>query len=268
MSTRPATLCKLQKNKLIDSNEGFVDTYNWMVDFINNLKGDDNFIDVDKSTSDHPKIKYIGGSSGSATNVQGDADIALSSGQGQFSIQTTTLSGLSGDQSTILQIYGFADGLPVTHAIDRSNPTLSGDEGTTYSFLVRKQGEERSEIEYADVNWQLSSAELSIDINGNTTVYDGSEGVLVSLSSSGVSAMCPLTILQNGTTIATYDGSVEVSADLSTGLSGITVYGTDGNYAECTKSLTFKSAADSNVSVGVESDGQGGVTLNIGVYYI
>ena len=64
---RPAILCKLQKGVLLDANPGFVDTFNWMVDFINNICGDgDNGgtgpITVDKTIDDHPVIK--GGGSG------------------------------------------------------------------------------------------------------------------------------------------------------------------------------------------------------------
>jgi len=62
---KPDRLCKLEKDKLIDSQEGFVDTFNWMVDFINNLKGEGDInknkkITVDKTVSDHPIIKLGG----------------------------------------------------------------------------------------------------------------------------------------------------------------------------------------------------------------
>lgn len=85
---RPATLCKIKKGTLIDVNEGFCDTYNWMVDYINNLKGDDNYIEVDSSTSDHPKIKWIGDNTTNinSSSVHGDADFALSSGEGNSSV--------------------------------------------------------------------------------------------------------------------------------------------------------------------------------------
>ena len=66
MSLRPGTLCKLEKGKLIDSQQGFVDTFNWMVDFINNLRGDGDgdagkSIRLDRSVSDHPVITFDGG---------------------------------------------------------------------------------------------------------------------------------------------------------------------------------------------------------------
>lgn len=62
MSLRPGTLCKLEKGKLIDAQENFVDTFNWMVDFIENLKGDGDAdagksVRVDRSVSDRPVIR-------------------------------------------------------------------------------------------------------------------------------------------------------------------------------------------------------------------
>lgn len=81
MSLRPGTLCKLEKGKLIDSQEGFVDTFNWMVDFIENLKGDGDAdagksVRVDRSVTDHPVIRLDGspggGDGGGVEFVQGD----------------------------------------------------------------------------------------------------------------------------------------------------------------------------------------------------
>lgn len=65
MSLRPGTLCKLEKGKLIDSQQGFVDTFNWMVDFIENLKGDGSRIEVDRSMSDAPVVRYVDEEDGS-----------------------------------------------------------------------------------------------------------------------------------------------------------------------------------------------------------
>lgn len=62
---RPAVLCKLKKGKVLDANPGFVDTFNWLVDFCNNLKGDGDVdrnkaITVDKTIDDRPVIKVKG----------------------------------------------------------------------------------------------------------------------------------------------------------------------------------------------------------------
>ena len=58
MSARPAKLCKLTKGQLIDAQAGFVDTFNWMVDFINHLRcSKDSGLKVDTTISDWPEIK-------------------------------------------------------------------------------------------------------------------------------------------------------------------------------------------------------------------
>ena len=59
MSLRPGSVCKLEKGKLIDSQKGFVDTFNWLVDFCSNLNGDGERIEVDKSMSDAPVVRYV-----------------------------------------------------------------------------------------------------------------------------------------------------------------------------------------------------------------
>lgn len=39
MANKPATLCQLEKDKLISLQDGFVDTFNWAVNAIANLTG-------------------------------------------------------------------------------------------------------------------------------------------------------------------------------------------------------------------------------------
>ena len=57
---KPGVLCHLKKGKLIDTQEGFVDTFNWMVDYINNLRGDDNNIEIANPTGVNPVVKFVG----------------------------------------------------------------------------------------------------------------------------------------------------------------------------------------------------------------
>jgi len=59
MSLRPGTVCKLERGKLIDSQRGFVDTFNWLVDFCSNLNGDGERIEVDKSMTDAPVVRLV-----------------------------------------------------------------------------------------------------------------------------------------------------------------------------------------------------------------
>lgn len=55
MATKPAQICQLQKGKLVDTQKGFVDTFNWAVQAIANLDGGEN-CEVTWPTDDHPTI--------------------------------------------------------------------------------------------------------------------------------------------------------------------------------------------------------------------
>lgn len=43
---KPAILCKLKKGKIIDSHKGFVETFNWLVDTLDDLTKNAKEIDV------------------------------------------------------------------------------------------------------------------------------------------------------------------------------------------------------------------------------
>lgn len=60
MSARPNTVCHLKKGKLVDTNEGFVDTFNWVADSMHNLKGGDN-VTINWQDGSHPIIDATGG---------------------------------------------------------------------------------------------------------------------------------------------------------------------------------------------------------------
>ena len=55
MADKPATLCQLQKDKFLGGQVGFVDTFNWAVNAISNLKGGKN-CSIDWTTPDRPVI--------------------------------------------------------------------------------------------------------------------------------------------------------------------------------------------------------------------
>lgn len=71
MGARPMVLCKLEKGKLIDTQENFVDTFNWMVDYINNLRGDDTKIEITNPTTNNPVIRLmaVGDEEGSGDSI-------------------------------------------------------------------------------------------------------------------------------------------------------------------------------------------------------
>lgn len=55
MADKPAQICQLQKGQLIDTQQGFVDTFNWAVSSIANLSGGQN-AEVKWELPDHPTI--------------------------------------------------------------------------------------------------------------------------------------------------------------------------------------------------------------------
>ena len=55
MATKPAKLCQLQKGIMVDSQQGFVDTFNWAVNAIANLTGGQN-CEVTWPVDDKPTI--------------------------------------------------------------------------------------------------------------------------------------------------------------------------------------------------------------------
>ena len=55
MADKPAKLCELKKGKVLGGQKNFCDTFNWVVQSLNNLKGGKNCT-VEWTTPDHPEI--------------------------------------------------------------------------------------------------------------------------------------------------------------------------------------------------------------------
>lgn len=89
MADRPPFLCELDKNKLIDTQVGFVDTFNYAVRAIDNLEGGKNCT-VDWTTPDHPII-----------NVELDDDEEGGGSGGEVSAVYDVVASTSGSQSGI-----------------------------------------------------------------------------------------------------------------------------------------------------------------------
>ena len=57
---KPKVLCVLEKGKLIDVQDGFVDTFNWMCSWISKFKAGSSpcaDFEVDTRMSDEPKLR-------------------------------------------------------------------------------------------------------------------------------------------------------------------------------------------------------------------
>ena len=112
MADRPPFLCELDKNKLIDTQVGFVDTFNYAVRAIDNLEGGKNCT-VDWTTPDHPII-----------NVELDEDEEGGGGSGSVDAVYDVLSAV--DENDL-------SGITIQYTDDRGDkfipfPSLSGGE--------------------------------------------------------------------------------------------------------------------------------------------
>lgn len=84
MANKPAALCQLEKDKLIDTQNGFVDTFNWAVNAIANLTGGQN-CEVNWTVDDQPTIDFTGeegGGSGGGSGGGGVYDVFPSTSDG------------------------------------------------------------------------------------------------------------------------------------------------------------------------------------------
>lgn len=112
---RPAILCKLKKGEMIDTQQGFVDTFNWMVDYINNLRGDDTAIEIDNAIGTTPVIKFIGEEGG---------------GGGSFDVKCVD-----------------SDGNETTTTVDGTLTLKAGDD-TNVSFVTDEPGVVKLDVKY------------------------------------------------------------------------------------------------------------------------
>ena len=118
MANRPPFLCELDKDKLIDTQVGFVDTFNWAVRAIDNLAGEGK-VKVDWTLDDHPTITLeedsdgssSGGGDGGGGNVE---DVSMETYQ-------------NGDSLLIEYADGSADKhIPLSYVKDVSQATYQG----------------------------------------------------------------------------------------------------------------------------------------------
>ena len=87
MADRPPFLCELDKGKLIDTQVGFVDTFNYAVRAIDNLEGGKN-CSVDWTIPDHPVINVeLDDDGGGSPDVSAVKDVVPSTSGSQSGIE-------------------------------------------------------------------------------------------------------------------------------------------------------------------------------------
>lgn len=172
MANRPATLCELEKGKLIDTQQGFVDTFNFAVRAIDNLKGGKNCT-VDWTIPDHPVI---------------DVDIPETEsggggGDGGGNVEDVTSETYQGGESIKVEYAdGSADGhIPLSFVKDVSSETY--------------QGGPALKVEYSNGN-QPEHIPMGVQFTGTSGTTNQAASFTFSKQSN-----CNITVTCNGTDI-------------------------------------------------------------------
>ncbi len=175
MANRPATLCELEKGKLIDTQQGFVDTFNFAVRAIDNLKGGKNCT-VDWTIPDHPVIDVDipetesgGGGGGGGGNVE----------------DVTSETYNNGESIKVEYADGSADGhIPLSFVKDVSSETY--------------QGEPALKVEYSNGN-QPAHIPMSVQFTGTSgTTNQAASFTFSKQSNSNVTITCSGTDIKIG----------------------------------------------------------------------
>ena len=85
MADRPAQICQLKKGKFLVGQQGFVDTFNWAVQSIANLKGGEN-CEVSWTLPDHPTIDVTVSDEGGEGGGGDTSDAVVSMVAGSYNI--------------------------------------------------------------------------------------------------------------------------------------------------------------------------------------
>lgn len=178
MANRPAFLCELDKGKLIDTQIGFVDTFNYAVRAIDNLEGGKN-CKVDWSIPDHPVINVDIPDEGSG----GDG------GGGGGNVEDVTSETYQGGESIDVK---YADGSPdghiplsfvkdVSSETYQGNPSLKVDysDGSQSAHIQLPSGGNVQFTGTTGTTNQDNSFTFSSAANANVTVTCSGTGIVI-----------------------------------------------------------------------------------------
>ena len=167
MAQQPANPCHLKKGEMIDSQRGFVDTFNWLVDFCRNLQGDKDrnpvggVVTVDRTVSDFPIVKAdVQGGEGGLAKVVGSDGSSVSN--------ATTLTFKVPDADANLSVAVAADAADAKNAVATVKRVIKvvGTNGVYADCTTGK-----ITIESADDS--NVTAVATADADGNVTVKVG-----------------------------------------------------------------------------------------------
>ena len=167
MALQPANPCHLKKGEMIDSQKGFVDTFNWLVDFCKNLQGDkdrnpaNGVVSVDRSVSDFPVVK-----ADAALGGGGLAKVVGSDGSSVSNATTLTFAVPSTDAN--LSVAVAADAADAKNAVATVKRVVKvvGTDGVYADCTTGK-------ITFESADDSNVTATATADADGNVTVKVG-----------------------------------------------------------------------------------------------
>lgn len=185
---RPPFLCKLAKGTLIDANPGFVDTFNWLVDFCNNICGDADLnsqlgIQVDKTVDDHPVVRLLqenisgggGGGGGGTVTVSADGPFSpVYDEDGETVLSLTNCYWMNGGATKSLGTVSLpgTDGFIALKAGATTSTNGSGSV-VCYSTLAAMQSDQEDPAYFIVPLYRVSSSKIVLDLRNIPHVYVG-----------------------------------------------------------------------------------------------
>lgn len=183
MADRPAQICQLEKGKLIDTQQGFADTFNWVAQSVANLQGGQN-CEVSWTLPDHPTIDVNVGDEGEG-------------GGGGITNAVYDVTQETRDEK---------DGLLITYTDDREEsfipfPNVSSDVSGTYvTDLNRYYYSNNLTVNFSDGTSKNVSLPTAISAVSRGKSWAQHEDVLSARFTNGTTSQVDLGITLSGTT--------------------------------------------------------------------
>ena len=183
MADRPAQICQLEKGKLIDTQQGFADTFNWVAQSVANLQGGQN-CEVSWTLPDHPTIDVNVGDEGEG-------------GGGGITNAVYDVTQETRDEK---------DGLLITYTDDREEsfipfPNVSSDVSGTYvTDLNRYYYSNNLTVNFSDGTSKNVSLPTAISAVSRGKSWFEHEDVLSARFTNGTTSHVQLGITLSGTT--------------------------------------------------------------------
>lgn len=179
MADRPAQICQLEKGKLIDGQQGFVDTFNWAVQSIANLEGGQN-CEVQWTLPDHPTIDVTGsnedGSGGGGytaavydvtetQNEEGNRELQIEYTDGRANTYIPlNSSALSGVYDVVESVYEGERALEIQYTDDRANSYIVLGNG----IQISADTDQATDVLSAFKLESQTDSNVKFTLNGNT----------------------------------------------------------------------------------------------------